>query len=81
MASDAALLAKVDTTIENLLDAIGDTTVEEYEIGGRKIRRVDFSRALDSLMKQRQLLRNLVARASRSPVRVVKMGNRRAVDR
>lgn len=77
----ATLLSKVEDAISGLLDAIADHQIEEYRVGNRTIRRVQFDKVLDVLFKRRDTLRALSARESTSPVRVVKLGRARGLDR
>ncbi len=79
--STATLLSKIEDAIAALLDAIADHTVEEYQIGNRRVRRVDFAKTLEVLMKRRDILAAKSARESTNPVRVVKLGRARGVDR
>lgn len=77
----ATLLSKVEDAIAGLLDAIIDHQIEEYQVGNRKIRRVDFDKTLDVLFARRDKLKAIVARTSTSPVRVAKLGRARGLDR
>jgi len=79
--STAALLSKYENAIAQLLDAIVDHQIEEYYIGGRRIRRADFARTLDVLQKNRDKLAAKAARESTNPVRVAKLGRARGLDR
>ncbi len=81
MATSQQLLDKIDTAIENLLDALDDDSVQEYSFGGRMYKRAEFGKTLDSLFKQRDMLSKQVARSNSSPVRVAKLGNPRTTRR
>lgn len=81
MATTQQLLTKVETAIENLLDAIDSDAVQEYTINGRSYRRADFAKVLDTLFERRNILRRQISRASNSPVRVAKLGRARTTDR
>lgn len=73
MATNASLLAKVDTAIEGLLDSLANDAMTEYTISGRSYKRAEFDSLLTSLMRTRETLQRSIAAAS-SRVRVVKLG-------
>lgn len=73
MATNASLLAKVDTAIEGLLDSLANDAMTEYTISGRSYKRAEFDSLLTSLMKTRETLQRSIAAAS-NRVRVVKLG-------
>lgn len=76
MATNASLLAKVDTAIEGLLDSLSNDAMTEYSVSGRTYKRAEFDSLLASLMKTRETLsRNIAASGNR--VRVAKLGNAR----
>ncbi len=79
--STATLLSKCEDAIAGLLDAIADHQIEEYRVGNRTIRRVDFAQTLETLLKHRNTLRAMNARETTSPLRVAKLGRARGVDR
>jgi uncharacterized membrane protein YccC len=56
--------------------------VQKYQMpDGRRLRRVEFGTALDSLRRARTELAREVSFANRSPFRVAKLGRPRTVDR
>ena len=73
MATNASLLAKVDTAIEGLLDSLANDAMTEYQINGRTYKRAEFDSLLTSLMNTRDRLQRGIA-ASGNRVRVVKLG-------
>lgn len=79
--SAATLLSKTEDAIAGLLDAIASPNVEEYQIGSRRVRRPDFARTLQSLEAVRAIYQRRVNRSNTSPLRAVKIGRPRAVDR
>lgn len=81
MASTQSLLTKVETAIENLLDAIDSDAVQEYTIGGRTYKRADFGKVLDTLFERRRRLQQQLAMETNNPVRVGKLGRARGLDR
>lgn len=76
MATNASLLAKVDTAIEGLLDSLANDAMTEYTVNGRSYKRAEFNSLLDSLMRTRGTLQKNIA-ASGPRVRVAKLGNAR----
>ena len=76
MATNASLLAKVDTAIEGLLDSLANDAMTEYSVSGRTYKRAEFDSLLNSLMKTRDTLQRNIA-ASGNRVRVAKLGNAR----
>lgn len=79
--STQTLLNKLESAIENLLDAIDNDAVQEYTFGKRTYKRAEFGVTLNALFKNRSILRRQLARASTSPVRVAKLGRARTTDR
>lgn len=73
MATNASLLAKIDTAIEGLLDALANDAMTEYSVSGRSYKRAEFDSLLTSLMGAREKLQRQIAGAS-NRVRVVKLG-------
>jgi len=73
MATNASLLAKVDTAIEGLLDSLANDAMTEYQVNGRMFKRAEFDSLLTSLMSTRERLQRSIAAAS-GRVRVVKLG-------
>ena len=73
MATNASLLAKVDTAIEGLLDSLANDAMTEYSVSGRSYKRAEFDSLLTSLMNTRQKLERAIA-AGGNRVRVVKLG-------
>lgn len=76
MATNASLLAKIDTAIEGLLDSLADDAMTEYSFKGKSYKRAEFDTLLNSLMKSRTTLQQQIA-ASSNRVRVAKLGNAR----
>ena len=80
--SAAELLSQTENAISGLLTALANANVQEYQMpDGRRVRRVEFSLALDALRRARTELKTEVAYATRSPIRVAKLGRPRTVDR
>lgn len=79
--SYATLLSKTEDAIAALLDAIADPMVEEYQIGSRRVRRPAFAQTLLALEKTRETYKRLLNRSTSSPLRAVKLGRPRGVDR
>lgn len=78
----STLLSQTEDAISGLLTALADANVQEYQLpDGRRVRRVEFALALDALRRARTELRTEVAYATRSPIRVGKLGRPRTVDR
>lgn len=81
MATTQSLLTKIDTAIENLLDAIDSDAVQEYTVMGRTYRKADFAKVLDMLFDRRAKLQRQLATETNNPVRVGKLGRARPIDR
>lgn len=80
--SASELLSQTENAISALLVALADANVQEYQLpDGRRVRRVEFGIALDSLRCARTELQREVAYATRSPIRVGKLGRPRTTDR
>lgn len=75
------LLDKVETAISDLLDALSGDAVQSYTFNGRTYFRADFSRTLETLMRQRDTLRAQLARETNNPVRLARFGLPGGVER
>lgn len=74
-------LTQTQDAISALLTAISDSNVQEYDINGRRVKRAEFGRTLDSLRQLESHYLLLAARQNRQSVSVVKFGRPRRVDR
>lgn len=79
--STQTLLDKVESAISDLLDALAGDAVQEYTFQNRVYKRADFPGALNALMKTRDMLKQQLLQETAQPVRVVRLGRPRGVDR
>jgi len=74
MSFESTLQTQIETAITAVVTAIADgDIVVEYEIGGRRVRRADKTKALTDLYELRRTVATDAQRQSKSLVRVARL--------